>query len=237
MQELCRRDLAQVPADPDCHARLGAVLFGRGRFEEALAELRTAHMLGSSRQAWHYPSQQWVQRAERSAETARRMEKALADGSSPRGAEETLAFAEVASRRGLAGASARWYAQALESDPSLGIRDGVLLDAARATLQSLSSAERERGSAERGRGSAERERALAWLRQDLGRRRTQASAGPAERSAARRALGAWRTARELECVRGDEAILRLPEAERGAWREAWTSAAELAAELARTRAR
>jgi hypothetical protein len=75
------------------------------------------------------------------------------------------------------------------------------------------------------------------LREDLALERTRASSGPAESLRARRTLGAWRTARELECVRGDEAIERLPEAERSGWREAWASAAELAGELALPRNR
>jgi tetratricopeptide (TPR) repeat protein len=225
MQEVCRRDLEQLPSDPERHGRLGAILYGRGRFEEALAEFRTAHLLGSSRQGWRYPSQQWVERAERSAETARRLEGALANGTSPRNPQETLAFAEVAWRRHLAEPSARWYTRALESEPSLATRNFVLLEAARAALQCGSSQERWR------------ERALEWMREDLALARTRAASGPAEMLRARRTLGAWRTARELECVRGDDAIERLPEAERSGWRGAWASAAELAGELARTRDR
>jgi tetratricopeptide (TPR) repeat protein/serine/threonine protein kinase len=52
------------PDHPEAHCNLGHALREQGRLDEALAELRRGHELGTKRPGWSYPSAEWVAECE-----------------------------------------------------------------------------------------------------------------------------------------------------------------------------
>jgi serine/threonine-protein kinase len=76
-----------------------------------------------------------------------------------------------------------------------------------------------------------RRQALDWLRADLALRAKQAAGTrPGERARAERALQHWLKDTDFAGVRG-EALAKLPEAERQAWRTLWADVAETLARV------
>ncbi len=73
-----------------------------------------------------------------------------------------------------------------------------------------------------------RARALGWLKTDLALRSLAIAEGTSEaRSDARKNLIHWKTDPDFALVREAEALARLPEAERDAWKALWAEVDEL----------
>ena len=73
-----------------------------------------------------------------------------------------------------------------------------------------------------------RTQARDWLRADLALRSKQLDTGTAAaRVAVVRALQSWKGDANLASVRGAEALAKLPEAEREAWKTLWADVATL----------
>jgi serine/threonine protein kinase/Flp pilus assembly protein TadD len=199
----CREGLR---LNKDCywaHNQLANVLRIKGRLDDAIAEFREVVRLKKD-----------------FSEAHDKLGGALADKG-----QWDEAIAEYA-------AAARSYAQAFAAEPEVAeeLRNGERYRAA--CVAALAGCGRGEDAAqlddqERARL---RRQALDWLRADLALRAKQAgSTRPEDRAAAKKALSYWFQDTELAGVRGD-ALAKLPEAEREAWRQLW-------GDVAATRAR
>jgi hypothetical protein len=171
------------------------VLEARGRCGEALAEFRIGDLLGQRQQGWERPSAAWLADAERWSAVEMKLDGYFAGAADVSDPSELRDLGILAARRGLAEPAVRCFSAAFARDPACAKGASARLEAACAAIRS-------------GR-PVDRGRALAWFREEL--------ADPA----ARRTLGAWRIARELESVREPAGLESLPEDERIAWRAAW----------------
>jgi serine/threonine-protein kinase len=73
-----------------------------------------------------------------------------------------------------------------------------------------------------------RKQALEWLRADLAYWTTTLEAGkPQLRVLVQKTMQNWQSAARLACVRDAEALARLPETERDAWRQLWADVTAL----------
>jgi tetratricopeptide (TPR) repeat protein len=205
VQTLCEHNVESLPRDAILHAQLGAILEARGRFGEALAEFRAAHSLGTQPSAWRQNSRAWLERAERWATLERTLRQ-----NAPRDAKEAEAFGRIEFRQGRFEESARWFAAAFDGRREQ-VADFSRLETACAAMK-----------------LAEGRRAQGWFEEDLDLRARQVAEGGSAAIAARRVLGAWLVAAELEGVREEAGLAGLPESERERWQKLWASAAEIA---------
>ena len=216
--------LARDPFSAEAHCQLGALLEASGHHAAALVAFRTGHVLSSTQQAWRYPSSDWLCAAARRAAQETRLVELLAAHESPGAADDALELARMASRKGLHEVAARWFAELLEREPERATRPDARLEAACAALRCSELCSTSAEECARWRGLARR-----WLRDELQRRAAELAAGAAALDA-RRALGAWQVARELEGVREEARLASLPPTERAEWSALWSSADALSAE-------
>lgn len=142
-----RESIRLDPEIAEAHCNLGLWLSRTGRFREGLELVRKGHELGSRRAGWSYPSQEWVERAERRVE----VETRIVAGEEPKDPVEALEFARVCTFMARPVEALRFYAHAFTGDAAAGPWDRY--NAACCAVLA--------GGAER------RAQALEWLRADL----------------------------------------------------------------------
>ncbi len=205
--------------------KVGLTLQEQGRFAEAVSALRRGHELGSKDPHWDYPSARWVREAERLAGIEPRLPQLLKGEAQPADADEAFALAVYCQmHRQLYAAAARWYSQAfgaqpaLANDPATGYRYAAACAAALAGCGRGKDAD---GLSDEGRARLRRQ-ALDWLRADLEAWHRLLDEDPVRAGPdAKGELEHWLGDRDLAGVRGDEALARLPEAERPDWHKLW----------------
>jgi Tfp pilus assembly protein PilF len=204
------------PDYPEAHCNLGQLLRERGRFAEALAELRRGHQLGTRRPGWPYPSERWVREAERLADLEARL-PALLRGDERPAPEDLHELAVVCWSKGLFAAAARFAAaQEAAFGTGAGTGPGFGYHAARTAL--LAAAGRGDGARAPAKAKASlRRQALDWLRADLALWAKQPAGDPKVAAA----LTWWRSDPDLAAARDDAALAALPEQERREWRQFW----------------
>jgi tetratricopeptide (TPR) repeat protein len=219
----------------EAHCNLGLALQQQGRLAEALAYLRRGHQLGSSRPGWPSPSAQWVRHCERLLDLDRKLPDILAGQKQPDNVEESLALARQCQQpKQLYAAAVRFYTEAFADKPQLAddLTGGHRYNAACTAALAGCGKGKDADRLDDKQRTRLRQQALDWLRADLALRAKQlASSRPPDRSESQKALEHWLGDTEFAGVRG-EALARLPEAERQAWRTLWTDVAET---LARAR--
>jgi serine/threonine-protein kinase len=229
IREYCTALLYQ-PDSADAHCNLGHLLRDLlrdlGRFEEAVAELRRGHALGSRRPGWNYPSEQWVQQAERLAALDARLAAILKGEDRPTDAAEGLTVAWLCqqSYRQLYAASARFYADTFTAQPRLADdpRSGHRYNAACAAALTGCGQGKDATLLDDKEGVRLRRQALAWLRAELDAwAKFLDSATPEQRVQTVGTLKHWQEDTDLAGVRDKEALEKLPEGEREAWRTLW----------------
>jgi tetratricopeptide (TPR) repeat protein len=212
-----------IELDPNCanaYCNLGFALQRRGQFAEALASLRRGHEQGSKQPGWTSPSAQWVRDAERLVELEPKLKAVLQGEGRPANEKERLELANLCGLKQHPADAARLFAEAFAADPQL--------------VEDLKAFHRYNGACYaalagcgRGEDAAKlddqekarlRRQALDWLKADLASR-TQQLTGE-KRQEARTLLQHWKNHPDLSGVRG-EALSKLPEAERAAWKELW----------------
>ncbi len=145
----------------------------------------------------------------------------------PANAAEVADLARIASEKRRAEASARRYAEALAADPDL--RDDLeaanrYLDACSALLVGCGGPPPD----DAGRAKL-RLQAPDSLKADLALRKRQLESGtPKARTKVEQILEFWKVGQVLAGVRGPEALAKLPDEERKAWRALWTEVDALA---------
>src|SRR5262249_6651164 len=162
-----------------------------------------------------------VQECERLVELEGHLARVLAGERAVADARERVAYASLCYRKRLFEQAARFYEAALAEDASLAedLEGGHRYNAACAAA--LAGGGRRGGEAAgwwpAARGARRRDQARAWLRADL-RQHAQALPGatPTARAAGARALQRWLSDPDLRGLRDDEALAKLPPAERAA---------------------
>jgi tetratricopeptide (TPR) repeat protein len=216
-----RTAIACDPKYPEAHCNLGRVLQRQGQFRAALQSLQRGHELGSKRSKWRYPSAAWVNEAQQLLALDEKLAAILKGDAQPANAAERLVFARVCRYKQLYAASARFCADAFAEQPKLGDdpRTGERYDAAcTAALAAAGRGEDAKSLPDKVLGMF-RHRALTWLRADLGAYAQLAEIdNSAIKQAVRQRLEYWQKDPDLAGLREKEALGRLPEAERDAWR-------------------
>ena len=108
------------PEYAEAHCNLGDCLQSQGDYAGSLAMYRRGHELGSRQPGWRYPSAQWVANAERMAGLAIRLPALLKGDDRPKEIAERLALAQMCYDTKRYAAAARFWAEALDADPTLG---------------------------------------------------------------------------------------------------------------------
>jgi tetratricopeptide (TPR) repeat protein len=223
-----RRAIELRPDYAQAHVNLGGSLKDQGRFAEALAAVRRGHDLGSRQPDWRYPSARWVRQGERLAALDARLPAVLRGAVKPTGAE-LAELADLCQRyKKQFAAAARLYSAAFAAKPILAD------DLAGQHRYNAACAAAQAGSGQGGDAppdGADRARlrgqALDWLRADLIALTWTLADGPVGvgRTVADR-LGHWERDADLAAVRGD-ALGKLPETERAAWRKLWADVGDV----------
>ena len=236
-----REELHTFPASPPRHALLGVLLWSKGHSSEALFELRAADDIGAVRRNWALPSENdftrarrlileerrskaWVAAAEHEADLAERLERVARGDDRARDPAEALEFARLALRRDRIPEAAKLFDSALEGG------DSKELDGSSARVEAAAAAVLLGcGNAD---GARWRGRAAAWMSADLDAvsAATKSSEIP-RRALASRTIGRWRRDRRLDCVRGVDAIAKLPAEEQTTWRNLWAQLDEISRSL------
>jgi len=209
----------------DAHFNLGEALFQKGQFAEALVHLRSADELGSRNPRWPYPSAQRVKECERMVELEAKLPKVLKGEVQPADVGERLVLAQMCRlHHSLYAAAVRFYTDAFAEQPKLAddLQGQARYNAAcAAALAGCGQGEDADQSDDKERGRLRRQ-ALEWLRADLAAWKPRLSSPvPAEQTQAVKALAHWREDDDLAGVRDADALAKLPDAERAAWRQLW----------------
>jgi serine/threonine protein kinase/tetratricopeptide (TPR) repeat protein len=222
--EACyRKALELAPKDVNAHYSLGQCLYAQGKLDEAIACYKKALELA--------PQDANARTLLRTAMEGK-LPQFFKGEAQPADNAERLVLAQCACSKRLYAAATRFYAQALAAQPE--VADNLETEdrysaACAAALAGCGQGEDATKLDEQERARL-RQQALTWLRADLGLRAKQvAGSQPQGREAAHQALQHWLEDTDFAGMRGD-ALAKLPEAERQAWRRLW---AEVADTLAR----
>jgi tetratricopeptide (TPR) repeat protein len=223
-----RKAIELDPNYAEPHCDLAVVLSGQGDYEGALAEFRRAHELGSKRADWHYPSAEWIRKAEADAARAAKLPAFLNGEYQPSDNAERREFANMCQNKSLNYAATGIFAAVLAADPELGdrLQDPYVRYNA-ACVAVLSAAGRGKDAA----GLSEDERArlrlqaLGWLRADL-------NVAAATLDSGNRVNVLWLMRQflrqsDLVSIRDPGALAKLPAEEQFAFKKLWDDAAAL----------
>jgi serine/threonine-protein kinase len=214
------------------HCNLGDALKRQGRFAESLAAYRRGHELGSKQPGWRYPSLQLVRTAERFVALEKKLLAILAGEESPANPGEALVLASMCQQphNKRYAASARLYADAFAAEPKL----AADLKAQHRYNAACSAALAAAGQGVDARSLPDkvaamfRRWALGWLRDDLTAYSKSAEQNdPAAKRAIQQRLTHWRCDPALASLRDNDAVDKLPQAERDACRKLWADVANL----------
>jgi tetratricopeptide (TPR) repeat protein len=212
----CYREALRLdPKYAKAQCGLGFALRQQGRFAESLTAFRRGHELGSRDPRWPYPSAQQVREAEAYAEREPLLEAIRTGQSSPAGPDEFPIFARMCCFTGHPAAAARLYREALALRPPL---TAHRYDAACAAALAGCGQGQDAASLDEKKRAAWRRQALEWLRAELAARDKLAATNQA---AVRQELQHWQKDADFAGVRGQDALAKLPEAERAAWQKLW----------------
>jgi Flp pilus assembly protein TadD len=228
--------IALAPNHAEAHCNLGELLRRQGRFADALKHLMKGHDLGSRKpDAWHYPSDRWVQRCESLLALDEKLASIQAGQTQPAGPGEQLGLAMLCrhfKREYLA--AAQFYAAAFSAAPVLAedMTKPVRYDAACAAVLAAAGAGMDANGLDAEEKAKWRKQALTWLTADLTHWQHQAAGASAGRQAVIKVLSNWQTDPTLASVRSESNLAKLPQEERQAWQTLW---ADVAAAIEKTK--
>jgi serine/threonine-protein kinase len=229
--EACFR--AALKARPDyalAYCNLGQALCEQGRFTEAQESLRRGHELGSKIAGWPYPSARWLNEAERLVWLDARAPKILKGDEKPPSPAEQVELARMCHRyKKLYATAVRLYSGAFKAQPQLAedLSSANRFNAACAAALAGCSQGTDTGGLNGKERAHLREQALGWLRADLIQWSKLLENDPKQARARVQQLKQWQKDAALAGVRGEEALARLPEAERQEWQRLWAEVAQL----------
>jgi tetratricopeptide (TPR) repeat protein len=212
------------PSDPKGYAGLSRVLLHAGRFAEA----RSATENALRRLPPGDPQIPVATRHLRECERLHALDEKLSAvlmGKVEPAAAERLALGQLCQQyKHRYVAAARLYADAFAADPKLAadLRQGHRYNAACAAAQAAAGQGEDAKNLPDKVSIMFRRQALTWLRADLAAYTKLVEGGNAPaKQAARQRLEHWQKDADLAGLRDAEALAKLPEAEREAWRGLW----------------
>jgi tetratricopeptide (TPR) repeat protein len=248
-----REAIRLQPDFPPAYSFLTAALRKKGEFTEALSELRDLRdsvkaEAGESRRGHAAPDAfEITQMIERSiaefeplAEVERKLESVLNGQAQAASVAETLAFAQLCSQKKLHAASARFWAEAFQSDRTLADADGGRhrRHAASEAVLAGSGQGKADPPLDRAAQASLRRQALVWIQADLAAWNGFVDGDdPEALEEAQWALAVWKMDNHLDGVRDPNALAWLPEAERKAWQADWADLTGLLIRLHRAQIR
>jgi serine/threonine protein kinase/Flp pilus assembly protein TadD len=229
-----RAVLRLKPDYANAHYGLGFQLLQGGRFEEAVAAfedtLRSQPDYAKARPALAHARELVALNA--------RLTKVLSGEARPASTAERvrLALACAQPARQLTATAARFYAEALAAEPRLAddLGSGHRYNAACAAALAGCGRGKDAGGLSDPERDGLRRQARAWLRADLQAWRRLLDSGPEKnRPAIAQQLAHWLEDRGFAGVRGEQALARLPAAERPEWQKLWQEVEALRQRAAR----
>jgi tetratricopeptide (TPR) repeat protein len=208
----------------ETHCSLAFALRMLGDYPGSLAEFRLGHEIGSRQAGWKQPSAEWVAEAEVLVALANRLPNLLAGKEEPKDSTERLAFAQLCYDTKRFAAAAGFWANALAADPKLGNDRRVQhrYNAACAAALAGSGQGKDDPAPDEPARIGLRRQALDWLNAELAVWTKVLDSGPAQaRPVIVQTLQHWQTDTDLAGLRDPEAVAKLPEGERAAWRSLW----------------
>ena len=212
------------PDYSEAHYNLGNALQQKGRFGEALSSLRRGHELGSQQPDWPDHSGQMVHDCEQRVKLEGRLPAVLHGEDHPADADERAKFAWMCYFKGLSGASAHLFEEALAAKPELAenMDAGHRYNAACAAALAGSGRGRDDPPLDEEDRTRWRKRALDWLRADLEVWKPRAASPiKSTRDSVIQTLQHWLRDPDLAGLRDNDALENLPEGERDKWRTFW----------------
>jgi serine/threonine-protein kinase len=214
------------------HNNLGTALNDTGQLDEAIAEYSEALRLKKDYAMAHNNLALTL----KLVQLRDRLPAVLQGKDQPKDARERLAFANLCQQpnRQQYAAAVRFYEEAFAADPKLADdRSGHRYNAACAAALAGYGQGKDADQSDEMARTRLRRQALEWLHADLVAYRRLLEKDPDEaRDAVLKKMQHWLQDPDFGCVRGPEALSRLPPEERAAWAALWASVAEL---LARAR--
>ncbi|MDB5352869.1 MAG: serine/threonine protein kinase [Planctomycetota bacterium] len=222
------------PYHAEAHCNLGLALQSQAQFAEALAELRMGHNLGWKRPGWSHPSERWVEDCEMSVALEPRLPALLRGDDSPKDNAERLSLGQLCQDMKRFAASARFRGDALTDDPKLADdrKAQHSYDAACSAALAGTGQGKDDPKPDDAARAKLRQQARDWLRDELSAwEKVAMTDGPGNKPLVVKALEHWKTDADLAGVRDAQALAKLPEDERKAWRVLWASVDSLLAKV------
>jgi tetratricopeptide (TPR) repeat protein len=220
------------------HCNLGRALVLQGRFAAALKALKRGHKLRSKNPRWPYPSAQWVRNCERLVVLDKGLPAILSGQKQPANTAERLEFGklcQMACKKQFAAAS-RLYSEAFGAEPKLveDLNSGYRYNAACAAALAGCGQGQDAAVLQDKKRVQLRQQALGWLKDDLRawRRLLEEQPEKADQAVAGQ-LAHWLEDPDFSHLRGQQALARLPAAERANWEKLWQEVEALRQRAAR----
>jgi Flp pilus assembly protein TadD len=231
------RKAIELKADyAEAHCNLGYLFRKQGRLADSLAELKRGHELGSKQPGWPYLSAEWVRQAEALVELEAKLPKILKGEAQPADVAERIALAEICGAyKKLPLASFRFYSDAFAAQPQLAddLQNPHRSNAACAAALARCGLGKDADQTDVKERVRLRRQALDWLRADLAANRQLLDKEPDKaRALVVERMANWQQDPDFACVRGTEALAKLPEAERTEWTKLWQDVAALGKQAA-----
>jgi serine/threonine-protein kinase len=220
-----KKALALDPKLAEGHCNLGHALRDQGYFAEALEALKRGHEIGSRRADWRYPLAGWVSDCQRLLQLDARLSAILKGEAQPTDALDPLQLADLCLRYKKRYRDAvRFYSEAFTDSPHLTPMQQAPFHYAAACAAVLAAVGQgmDADKLDAKEKTRLRQQALAWLRENLQRHGQQL--GDADAKSRQAIHQMWQHCQKnvaFDSLRGKEALARLPEDERAAWRQLW----------------
>jgi tetratricopeptide (TPR) repeat protein len=211
--------------DAQAHGALGQVLLRQGQFTQAgEATRRCLDLLPPNHRLRTFVTQQ-LRLCQRLHDLDDKLPAILQGKAKPADTSERLALAQLCQQhKQLYAASARFYAEAFADQPRLAqdLRAGHRYHATSAAALAASGQGKDADKPDDKERASLRRQALTWLRADLAAWTTELDKGsPQARLVVQRMLQHWQKDPALAGLRDQDALAKLPEAEREACRKLW----------------